>query len=353
MCLLITGKSSEIRTTLLNTKGLIADIYDHNSDGVGAMYATAKGELRTVKMIPNSAADFADFVRRLPDDDRSLAIHARMRTHGATDLENCHPYPVVDGIAMMHNGVLSQGNKADVTKSDTWHYVNDVIKPMLAEAPRMFMNTAWMSLVEDDIGSGNRFAIMDGDGNLAVLNKHTGTMVGDLWFSNEYAWDPSLLIPGYRKYKPTTVSTYYGNLALGYAPAHREELWEALDDADVGAVSDLLADMPVTSFVVMFDDFEFAPYEYGMSSDDEQIAKMLADQDITGLAQRCRTMSGATLVAQVMTWFGDWNAKAINESGTVTDETIEAAAQLDAAIRDGAGGALDVTVEETSENYAG
>ena len=43
MCLIITGKSSKVRSTLLDTHGLLSDIYTSNPDGIGFMYGTAKG----------------------------------------------------------------------------------------------------------------------------------------------------------------------------------------------------------------------------------------------------------------------------------------------------------------------
>lgn len=209
MCLLIAGKASEIRTALLNTPGLIENIFKRNNDGVGAMYTSSRKVLRTPKVLPNTVAEAIAFIQSLPQDDRNLALHWRMRTHGDTDLENCHPYSVIDGkVALMHNGVLSQGNHADKSKSDTWHYIADVVRPMLELAPKMFMNMAWATLVASDISRNNRFAIMDNEGALMILNKHTGIDVQGMWFSNTYAWDPALLIPDYNKPKTYNTSTF-------------------------------------------------------------------------------------------------------------------------------------------------
>ena len=123
MCLIITGKSAKIRSTLLDTDALLGDIYSSNPDGIGIMYATSKG-LKVVKMLPKSLADATQFITKLPNDDRELAIHFRWTTHGHTDMTNCHPYDVVPGyVAMMHNGILHTGNDADKAKSDTWHFL--------------------------------------------------------------------------------------------------------------------------------------------------------------------------------------------------------------------------------------
>ena len=114
MCLIITGKSSKVRSTLLDTHGLLNDIFTSNPDGIGFMYGTAKG-LKVTKTLPKNIGDATAFIQRIPNDDREIAIHFRWTTHGKTDMLNCHPYDVVPGfIAMMHNGVLHTGNAADV-----------------------------------------------------------------------------------------------------------------------------------------------------------------------------------------------------------------------------------------------
>ena len=62
MCLIITGKSAKIRSTLLETNGLISDIYSSNPDGIGIMYSTTKG-LKVVKVLPKSLADATAFIK--------------------------------------------------------------------------------------------------------------------------------------------------------------------------------------------------------------------------------------------------------------------------------------------------
>lgn len=194
MCLLITGKSNVVRTTLLHTAGLIEDIFANNADGLGVMYGTSKG-LKVCKTLPNSAAEVAVFLTKLPVDDREVAIHFRWRTHGDINLEQCHPYPVNATTALMHNGVLDQGNAADKTKSDTWHFIEDYMKTIHIDT---LHDEGFTRLLGDFVGN-NRFAIMSGDGRLTVVNKEQGIAHDGVWFSNTYAWEPSLLIPTYHK----------------------------------------------------------------------------------------------------------------------------------------------------------
>lgn len=196
MCLIISGKASKIRSTLLDTHGMLSDIYTSNSDGVGIMYGT-KGGLKVVKHLPKSLADVTAFIRRIPNDDRNLAIHFRYTTHGDTDLLNCHPYDVIPGfVAMMHNGVLHTGNNADKSKSDTWHFIKDYLASAVRKAPDLVFDEGFLSMVGEFI-ENNRFVFMDGEGRMSIVNKEQGIEHDGMWFSNTYAWTPSKLIPHY------------------------------------------------------------------------------------------------------------------------------------------------------------
>ena len=197
MCLIITGKSAKIRSTLLDTHALLSDIYSSNPDGIGIMYATTKG-LKVVKTLPKSIADATQFISKLPNDDRELAIHFRWTTHGHTNMENCHPYDVVKGyVAMMHNGVLHTGNAADKAKSDTWHFIQDYLASPVADHPPLVHNEKFLDLIAEFIGD-NRFVFMDGEGKMSHVNYDQGVEHDGMWFSNTYAWRPSRLIPHYQ-----------------------------------------------------------------------------------------------------------------------------------------------------------
>ena len=214
MCLIITGKSAQIRSTLLDTHALLSDIYSSNPDGIGIMYATTKG-LKVVKTLPKSIADATQFISKLPNDDRELAIHFRWTTHGHTNMENCHPYDVVKGyVGMMHNGVLHTGNAADKAKSDTWHFIQDYLASPVAEHPALVHNEKFLDLIAEFIGD-NRFVFMDGEGKMSHVNKDQGVEHDGMWFSNTYAWRPSRLIPQYQSsYK--YASRYSGMYGSAY-----------------------------------------------------------------------------------------------------------------------------------------
>jgi hypothetical protein len=91
----------------------------------------------------------------------------------------------------MHNGILSTGNKANPKMSDTWHYINDYLKPMLAGNPDFAFHPAFKALIEDHIGDSNKFVLMDNEGRQVVINQSAGVYWAGVWLSNTYAWSAS------------------------------------------------------------------------------------------------------------------------------------------------------------------
>lgn len=214
MCLLFTQDPAT--RTLPLTDAQLSDMYLRNKDGFGVMYS-ADDCLHTDKGI-GTVHDWLTFYRKY--EGKKAAFHLRMRTHGHTDLTNCHPYDVFgfeEGqdytvpLALMHNGILSTGNLADVSKSDTWHYIRDFLRPILEDNPQLIFKPAFIKMVGAHIGSSNKFCIMDNAGNLTTVNKHAGTEWNEMWFSNTYAWsaDDDILYPGRpKKTYPTYGATW-------------------------------------------------------------------------------------------------------------------------------------------------
>ena len=191
MCLLLTQQSTS--PALSDT--WLTDFFSYNSDGVGVM-RSEQGKIIVEKILPKNAEEFIQFYRdHIQGFD--CAWHLRMRTHGATDLINCHPYEILNqqdhgiDLWLMHNGILHTGNKADTTKSDTWHYIADYLRPMLAKNPDFAFTDAFADLIGDHIGVSNKFVLADNHNRMAVINEKEGVYWGGLWLSNEYAWTAS------------------------------------------------------------------------------------------------------------------------------------------------------------------
>lgn len=202
MCLLI-HKPAAVQFT----EEELRDFYTRNSDGYGVMYAEG-GTLHYAKEL-GSVEQWLSFYGK--HAHREMCIHLRMRTHGDVDLENCHPYPVFGfpgsptastGLALMHNGILSTGNSADTKRSDTWHYIRDYLHVILKGEPAFFRTRRFKDLIGKHIGGNNRFALMDGEGHVTIINRDTGVEYKGAWLSNTYAWSALKFMPR-PKYEPS------------------------------------------------------------------------------------------------------------------------------------------------------
>jgi len=195
MCLLHTHNAD----TKLSDEW-IKDFYIINPDGIGVMYSEndEAGVPRLVvkKFLPKTAADAVQIYNE-NIKGRDCAVHWRMATHGDIDMVNCHPYEVVgydqaDPIYFMHNGVLSNGNWKDKSKSDTWWYAHDYLKPLLDPSmggdPNLAFKAPFKEILGDSIGSSNKFVLMDRFGNMAIINEDAGVHWNGMWLSNTYAW---------------------------------------------------------------------------------------------------------------------------------------------------------------------
>ncbi len=156
----------------------------YNSDGFGLMVAVG-GKLTVVKTTDMSKAWSLYLEHGLA---RETVLHWRMCTHGTKGVENAHPFYISRDIGMVHNGVLS-GQRTDAKgRSDTYHFVRDVVRPELEADPTALGSDAYVNGLNRAIGTGNRLAFMESDGRVTIIGKEKGLMVGDMWYSNTYAW---------------------------------------------------------------------------------------------------------------------------------------------------------------------
>ena len=197
MCLLIHQKPD----TQFDNE-FLAGVYSQNRDGLGIMYAE-NGSLVIAKALPRNADEFVAFYRE-HTEDRECVVHARMQTHGEIDLANCHPYDVTDRVALAHNGILATGNDADKSKSDTWHFVENIIRPAVIGDESIILRDSWQRFIGAAIGSSNKFGLMTAAGDVVIINRASGVEFRGAWLSNTYAW------PAARYNMAPSYSTGYG-----------------------------------------------------------------------------------------------------------------------------------------------
>jgi len=146
--------------------------------------------------------------------DREVYIHLRYRTAGEVNLENTHPFEVIPGIYLMHNGVINIACNQDPKRSDTWHFAELVLKPILLDAKDphdMLRNGSLLFLIEQYTGSGNRFVLFDKFGGVVLNEEKWHTIPNGMRISNTYAWSN---IPGL-SYSSAFKSTAYEPASFG------------------------------------------------------------------------------------------------------------------------------------------
>jgi glutamine amidotransferase len=154
--------------------------FNNNTHGAG-FAAAVNGGL----VIGKGFFKFKEFWKAFqPYAECPALIHFRLATHGKKDSDNCHPFSIADNLAMIHNGILPICTKADETKSDTWHYVESVLKPLHVLDPEFYKHDAISYLGRCAI-SGSKFAFLRADGDFALWNEEDGVWENDgHWYSN-------------------------------------------------------------------------------------------------------------------------------------------------------------------------
>lgn len=247
MCILIHHTA----TTKFD-RAILTDFYDHNSDGFGVMWGDGD-KVHVIKSLGTPAdieAIYNDHIK-----GRECIIHFRMKTHGDIDFENCHPYRITDDVWLAHNGVLSTGNSADTSKSDTWHYIKNFLRPIVEKyGADILFEDSMQKYIGSHIGSNNKFGIVHKDGRIATINRSAGVEHFGAWLSNTYAWSTTKF--GYRDkydygysygYPKSYGSRYTGSLWHQGGKTYDDDGFEVVasgykDDPDFGDYTDAEVD---------------------------------------------------------------------------------------------------------------
>jgi hypothetical protein len=173
LCLIIYSPKGHVPA-----KTDIASALKQNPDGVGLMHFTNQPVVyRTMQTTAQAVYNRMETLR-----DFDKVIHFRMATHGTVTGSNLHPFRMVDGSFLMHNGILHI-NRDDKARSDTWHFVEKVLNPLAKDK-----QLDWAK-IGDVIGPSNKFSVLDPKGHVTLVNEATGVWHDDAWYSNTYAWD--------------------------------------------------------------------------------------------------------------------------------------------------------------------
>lgn len=174
--------------------------YYTNSDSFGAMWVQ-DGHVQVEKLsTPKNFDDVKAMYER--HADKNVAYHLRFTTHGKTNNINCHPIQVLNknkhgrDLFMMHNGILG----VDIKKpnlSDTWHFVQNYLKPCLISNPRLIYHKNFQEMLSKTIGAHNKLLFLDNNGRTIIINRKAGSEhVSGCWISNTYSINGAKLSRG-------------------------------------------------------------------------------------------------------------------------------------------------------------
>ncbi len=153
-----------------------------NADGWGLMGFAADGRLIVERHADSDSAAIRAALARHPDAE--LVLHLRQRTRGTADQGNAHPFKIAEGLYLMHNGTLPLASRV-AGRSDTWHLVNDLLRPLHGRHPGLLADPAFLALLELGLRPENKVVLLDErERRIAILNHAHGAEFDGLWLSN-------------------------------------------------------------------------------------------------------------------------------------------------------------------------
>jgi hypothetical protein len=160
------------------TRETLLECFNHNPDGAGFVYV-ADGKLYMEK----GFFKFQDFYDAyLPHMEHQALIHFRIKTHGAVDKTNCHPFMITNNFAFIHNGTISGHGEKDF--SDTYMFNEEVLKPMVKVFGIKSLWQPFMKTVLEDYIGWSKLIFLDSRGNFNIYNEDKGEWVDGVWYSN-------------------------------------------------------------------------------------------------------------------------------------------------------------------------
>ena len=188
MCLIVHKESANSEFTLSQ----FYTSFTRNTDGLGIMYV--EDDRVKVDKVVGGYKEQLELFRKHQDRDM-YCLHQRFKTKGLINEVNCHPYKILDydedglDLYMMHNGTMQVTIK-DQDMSDTWHFAEYYLKPVLKADPNLINNEEFQELISGYIGNGNKLLFLNNYGEVLIFNEEKGHTENGCWFSNQYSIKP-------------------------------------------------------------------------------------------------------------------------------------------------------------------
>lgn len=145
MCVIIQGNKNDITDQIIET------CFISNKDGFGLMYIDQQNNLITEKLYTKKISKIKKvFKKHLPNVVKNIALHFRFTTAGHTNNFNSHPFKVLEkskgdlyDLSLMHNSPTITSLEIEKNKSDTYHFVEYYLKPILKNNPLLIDNKSF------------------------------------------------------------------------------------------------------------------------------------------------------------------------------------------------------------------
>lgn len=216
--------------------------FDNNPDGAGFVSKDKETGLLTLR---KGFFSFKDFLEAYtPFKGNELLLHFRIKTHGNVNMENTHPFAVNDRMAFAHNGIISNIDTKNKEFSDTWHFNENIIKPLTQRFSNDIINSPEIQqLITEYIGPSRLVFIQEGKENTTwIFNKKAGEVVNGVWYSNgTFKYSRNFSTVGYSRQ-----GTFHAGLdrdnyytTQSHTNAYNSAVW----DYSVGTIVEVITDM--------------------------------------------------------------------------------------------------------------
>lgn len=162
-------------------KTVYENCWSNNSDGAGFLVAK-DGAL----IMEKGFFSLPELLKALePYETENIVVHFRSGTMGGRTKDNCHPFMISEEVGFVHNGTIHKIDRKQTQYSDTWHFNELILKPLIQSYPTSWAHKAVKFLLEEYIGSTNKLVFMNNEGVVRIYNEEKGTRDHDgCWFSN-------------------------------------------------------------------------------------------------------------------------------------------------------------------------
>lgn len=149
MCVIIQGKFNRIKNDIIEKS------FTRNPHGFGLMFLDKKNNLVTKKFYTKRINKIKKELKLIEKDlnkSKSIGLHFRYNTAGLTNNFNSHPFKILDkskgdkfDLALMHNSPTITTLEIEKNKSDTYHFCEYYLKPILKNNPDLILNESFIS----------------------------------------------------------------------------------------------------------------------------------------------------------------------------------------------------------------